>query len=475
MNETHVCIVYRAILSSFKTAIGRFIFFKKKKKEKKKKKKEEGLFSIMDSLNEEVDSLNEEGSSLLVVGSMTASEAFLYGRSLPKRAGLLQCTANVCQNILGTGGLGMPAVFANAALGGGIFALLVIAAVASGTLLVLGWLTFVLDGRNIQDLITRTLGKRAAAVSRVLVLGFMWGASVLLLQIMGSNLSQLVMLSNVSAWYTSKDFVLSMLALFPLFPLSLLPSFERLSYFSGFGVVLVLYAFGFIVVEGAVFLSSNAPSVTVDWGFSVSLQFFLAFPTIIFSYMTHVSIVPMVAELERPTLLRVTLVVSFSLLLTTVLYLLVGVLGYLRSGSEAALFTNFLDFYPQHLPAAIAARACTVLQMVLGFPIGVMVGRMIFQQLLFKSRQWSFASNCLFSFLWIGSALIVATFVQKISYVLVFVGSSSPMAFVFIFPSAMLAKSFSSGWKYWVTRLICVVLSLTGVVFGVTAIVANFL
>ena len=262
---------------------------------------------------------------------LSADAGHLYRRGVRKEASLWQCTVNVCQNVMGTGGLAVPAMMANGGLGGGLFALLLTACAASFTLVVIGWLTYLLDGRNLQQLVVATMGKRAGHVCSALVLGFMWGANVLLLQFVRSNFDSLLA-GFAGIWYTDGRFLTCAAALLVIFPLSMLPSFERLSYFSVVGVLLVCYSFGFVIVEACVFLSFNAPATTVNHGFEVSLSFFLAFPTLVYAFMTHVSIVSMVAELQRPTLARVSVVGIVSMAFATVLYLLIGVLGYLRVG-----------------------------------------------------------------------------------------------------------------------------------------------
>jgi hypothetical protein len=107
----------------------------------------------------------DESSALLSVVDPQPESS--YRRVLKADASLWQCIANVSQNVLGTGGLAMPAVFANAGLSGGVFALVVTAAIATFTLTVLGWLTFLTGSRDMQQLVIIVLGKRASKVNPV--------------------------------------------------------------------------------------------------------------------------------------------------------------------------------------------------------------------------------------------------------------------------------------------------------------------
>ena len=109
----------------------------------------------------------DESSALLSVVDPQPESS--YRRVLKADASLWQCIANVSQNVLGTGGLAMPAVFANAGLSGGVFALVVTAAIATFTLTVLGWLTFLTGSRDMQQLVIIVLGKRASKVNPVLL------------------------------------------------------------------------------------------------------------------------------------------------------------------------------------------------------------------------------------------------------------------------------------------------------------------
>jgi hypothetical protein len=109
---------------------------------------------------------------------------------------------------------------------------------------------------------------------------------------------------------------------------------------------------------------------------------------------------------------------------------------------------------------------------VLGYPIGLQVGRNTVAG--WTASRWGWGRRVLFSAAWIGSSLLLACLVADIAYVLVFVGATTPMAFIFVFPTVMLARSFASGWQYWVTRVVCVLFCLSGATFAITAVVATF-
>lgn len=178
-------------------------------------------------------------------------------------------------------------------------------------------------------------------------------------------------------------------------------------------------------------------------------------------------------ELSNPSMSRVLIVVLSSMFLCTSLYFLIGILGVFRVGSVASSFSNILSFYPIDSPLAVAARCASLVQMLLGYPIALNVGRITVSS--FFSRPWNWWQNAIFSFVWMASNLLLACFVGNIGSGLVFVGSTTPMAFIFIFPSIMLAKSFHAGWQYWSTRVLCSLFCLAGVGFGVVSIVTTFL
>ncbi len=179
-------------------------------------------------------------------------------------------------------------------------------------------------------------------------------------------------------------------------------------------------------------------------------------------------------ELSRPSLGRILIVVFVSMLLCTSLYFLIGILGYLRFGSSVVQFTNILAAYPVHDPVAVAARSASLVQMLLGYPIALQVGRITVSS--FFSRPWVWWQNLIFTLVWMSSNLLIACLVENIGSVLVFVGATTPNAFIFIWPSIMLAKSFRKPeFSYWATRILCILCCVAGVAFGVVAIVSNFL
>ncbi len=147
---------------------------------------------------------------------------------------------------------------------------------------------------------------------------------------------------------------------------------------------------------------------------------------------------------------------------------------FVYSESAASQFPNILAFYPAHYGPAVAARVCTSVQSTLGYPIGLQVGRITVKS--FFVQPWGWLGTILYSVAWIGTTLLVAVLVVDIGYVLIFLGGTAPMAFIFVFPTAMLAKSFSQpGWRKWATRFVCVLFSVCGITAGVVAIVATFI
>jgi amino acid permease len=308
---------------------------------------------------------DSEGKPLLEAGSR--EDAGLLADSAPyglvaRRANIPMSFFNLSQNVLGAGAFSIPSAIAATGLGGGIFMLLIIACIGIFTLLVLTYFTNTLQQQTYQGIITHTLGKRVAFAAQLLVLFYTFGSAVIYLQMIRDNLTVPLQHFLGVHPYTDRRLLITLYTICIPGPLSYLRNmviekrrcFEKnffflnvcskasLSYGSTFGVLFVLYAVVFVTADGISFLTSQVaaglPVPDYIHGFNPSITFAQSFPNIVFAFMTHVGFVPIAAELMNPTMARTGVVVSLSFVMCAFLYFAIGIVGYLRIGTDC--FTN---------------------------------------------------------------------------------------------------------------------------------------
>lgn len=412
---------------------------------------------------------------------------------IERNASWFQTFANLVQNVLGTGGLALGSVFAQCGLSGGLFLVVVIGIFSCASLLLIAYLVR-RDPDNspsVQHLALVHVGPRFSFFCSLLVLIFMWGSGIILLQIIRDNTQHIAQYispsqcdyfnnsTSTSSSSTSSSIsvlcdgrlLITLLSVVFIFPLTLLPSFTFLSFASSFGVLCTAYAFGFVLVQSGVTIHSQAPLPTIQYGWITSLMLAFSVPTIVFSYMTHVAFVPMLRELRNPSNGRVFSLVASSMAICLVIYAMLGSLPYVAIGPNIQQYPNVLSVYPPSYPPAIVARIAVSVQMLFGYPIGLFVGRLTIAHLLHSSFPSHTAKRALFSLVWMSPALAIAVGVTDISLAFTFVGSTTPLFFMFVFPTLMLAKLKPSPYT-WTLFILASTISLAA---AVLAIVASFL
>lgn len=369
--------------------------------------------------------------------------------------------------MLGAGAFGIPAAFAATGMGGGIFLMLLVAAIGIFTLLILTMLVNTLNQQSYQGVITHTLGKRVSFGAQCLILAYTFGSCVVFLQIARDNMGNIVQHFGGFHWYTDPRFLITIFTCVIPGPLSFLRNMAKLSYPSTFGVLFVLYAAVFIIVDGIIYLINEENAPHIIHGFTHSITYARGFPTIVFAFMTHVGFPPIAAELINPTLLRSGAVVASSFIMCIFLYFGVGIIAYMRIGSycfESIInphcierfpylavhvnqtivpgMGNVLNIYdPSYIPAIIA-RFGLCITLGMGYPLSLFVGRITVKTLFNHNREFGNLAHFLVTFVWIVGTLALTVGLQSINIVFNFIGSTAGAWFMMVFPALMFIASY---------------------------------
>jgi sodium-coupled neutral amino acid transporter 11 len=127
------------------------------------------------------------------------------------------------------------------------------------------------------------------------------------------------------------------IAIFILMPLCLLKDISKMRVTSLFSICSLIYAILVIIIQCPnyfmQFLIDN-PDVQINWfdirtGFTTKLYFFTGTATVFFSYTCHIGAFPVYRTLKDNTQRRIYKVFRRSILLDAVIYIAVGVCGFL--------------------------------------------------------------------------------------------------------------------------------------------------
>ncbi|KAG6418483.1 hypothetical protein SASPL_120687 [Salvia splendens] len=250
-------------------------------------------------------------------------------------------------------------------------------------------------------------------------------------------------------WWNSRAFSLFLVVLLVLLPLLLLRRIDSLRHASAISVLLAAF---FVVICSVMAIhalwvgETKTPRLLPDFSGGVSaFSLFTTIPVFATAFGCHVNVHPIRAELGRPS--DMSSAVRISLILCVAIYFSVGFFGYLLFGESimADMLVNF-DKTSDSVMVIIlnnTVRLSYAIHLMLVFPVMNYSLRVNVDELLFPKKPHLAAENIRFLSLTCSLlALIYATAIAipNIWYFFQFMGTTTVMFLMFIFPSSVVLK-----------------------------------
>ncbi|PSS32502.1 Sodium-coupled neutral amino acid transporter 6 [Actinidia chinensis var. chinensis] len=250
-------------------------------------------------------------------------------------------------------------------------------------------------------------------------------------------------------WWNSRACALLVIVLFVMLPFLLLRSIESLKHASAVSILLaVLFVAICSIMAIYAMWEGKTQRLRLVPDFAKGVSFFDLFTTIpVFatSFGCHVNVHPVRAELIRPS--DMSSAVRISLVLCVVIYVTVGFFGFLLFGDS--IMSDMLVNFDQTSDSAIGTllndivRLSYVIHLMMVFPVmnfslRVNVDELIFPRkpLLATDTSRFVSITCvLLSFIY-----LAAIAVPDIWYFFQFMGTTTVMCLMFIFPSAIILR-----------------------------------
>ncbi|KAM9182732.1 solute carrier family 38 member 8 [Mergus octosetaceus] len=352
------------------------------------------------------------------------------------------------KSALGAGLLSFPWAFSKA--GGAVPAILVelgsLVFLVSG-LAVLGYAAALSAQPTYQGVVRAVCGPVAGKLCELCFLLNLFMISVALLRVVGDQLEKLCdslypagTLSGDPPWYADQRFTLPALCILIIFPLSVPREIGFQKYSSILGTLAACYLTLVIVLkyhlqEGS--LSSPWPSRPPRASSWASM--FSVIPTICFGFQCHEACVAIYSSMRNQSFSHWVTVSVLSMLICLLIYSLTGLYGYLTFGDAVA--ADVLMSYPGNDPVVIVARLLFGVSVVTIYPIVVLLGRSVVQDLWAHPKRGAAPladgperrSRVALTISWMAATLAIALFVPDIGKVIELIGGISAF-FIFIFP-----------------------------------------
>ncbi|XP_003221235.1 sodium-coupled neutral amino acid symporter 2 [Anolis carolinensis] len=276
---------------------------------------------------------------------------------------------------------------------------------------------------------------------------------------------------NTGQWYINGDYLVILVSMVLILPLSLLKNLGYLGYTSGFSLLCMV--FFLIVVICKKFqipcglehdlinatlnatqehLSTISPfhgtdvNVTNDDActpkyFIFNSQTVYAVPILTFSFVCHPAILPIYEELKGRSRRRMMKVSNVSFFAMFLMYLLAALFGYLTFYGHVE--PELLHTYSAVLGTDVLlliVRLAVLMAVTLTVPVVIFPIRSSITQLLCSGKEFSWLRHCAITFVLLVFTNILVIFVPTIRDIFGFIGASAAAMLIFILPSAFYIK-----------------------------------
>ncbi|XP_075254693.1 sodium-coupled neutral amino acid transporter 7-like [Convolutriloba macropyga] len=166
-------------------------------------------------------------------------------------------------------------------------------------------------------------------------------------------------------WYLDRQFVMTLLCTVVILPLCLAKNIDFLKWPSSLGVLSMVYLMIVIVID--YFNSDAKDNATVDKYPADFTDVFESFPTILLSYQCMSNAFPVFGALKQPSLRDYVVTIFGSIFICSLVYLPVGLFGYLRNGADVK--SNVLLSYNSDDNKILVAQAAVLISVLMSYPI----------------------------------------------------------------------------------------------------------
>uniref|UniRef100_A0A8C8IT43 Sodium-coupled neutral amino acid symporter 2 n=1 Tax=Oncorhynchus tshawytscha TaxID=74940 RepID=A0A8C8IT43_ONCTS len=215
-------------------------------------------------------------------------------------------------------------------------------------------------------------------------------------------------------WYANGDYLVILVSVVIILPLSLLRNLGYLGYTSGFSLLCMVF---FLIV-------------TV-----------YAVPILTFAFVCHPAVLPMYEELKDRSRRKMQGVANVSFLAMFIMYLLAALFGYLtfNVNVEPELLHTYSKVYKSDVILLIV-RLAVLTAVTLTVPVVLFPIRTSVNQLLCASKEFSWIRHTIITVVLLASTNCLVIFVPTIRDIFGFIGASAAAMLIFILPSAFYIK-----------------------------------
>ncbi|XP_027019699.1 sodium-coupled neutral amino acid transporter 2-like [Tachysurus fulvidraco] len=267
------------------------------------------------------------------------------------------------------------------------------------------------------------------------------------------------------AWYTNGDYLVLLVSVIIILPLSLLKNLGYLGYTSGFSLLCMVFFLIVVIYKkfhipcpfsNDIFnmtlnntLTHLQDTMATDYNedsckpkyFVYNSKTVYAVPILTFAFVCHPAILPMYEELKDRSRKKMQNVANVSFIAMFIMYLLAALFGYLTfyETVEPELLHTYAKVYKLDVVLLIV-RLAVLTAVTLTVPVVLFPIRTSINQLLGAANNFSWIRHIIITVLLLFAANLLVIFAPSIRDIFGFIGASAAAMLIFILPSAFYIK-----------------------------------
>ncbi|KAJ2082779.1 hypothetical protein H4R24_001303 [Coemansia sp. RSA 988] len=355
-------------------------------------------------------------------------------------ASMISSFFNLTNAIVGAGLIGLPYATRQSGIIIGPILVVVVAWLVDWTLRVLALNSKLSGQQSYQGLVEYCFGRTGLLANSFFQGAMAGGGMASFIVVVGDTLPHVlnalmpgISESGFGRVVFSRRFVVAFFVICMAYPLSLYRDVGKLGKTSAFAVVAMCAIITSVVIEGP----RIDPTLHADPGTPVQLAntgVFQAIGIITFAFVCHHNSFMIYGSLRKPTLNRYFEVIHISTAISTIVSLIIAIVGYLYFRDKTQ--GNILNNFPQENLLINIARFLFALNMIATFPMETLVAREVIDQLFFRDKEFSMRRHVLITTALCAGSLIVGETVCDLGILLELTGGMSASFLAFILPPA---------------------------------------
>lgn len=301
--------------------------------------------------------------------------------------------------------------------------------------------------------------------------------------------------ANNNEWYINGDYLVLMVSVGVILPLSLLRNLGYLGYTSGLSLLCMVFFLIVVIIKkfqipcplpllGTANETAHMLNITLHHDnstdddtctpkyFVYNSQTVFSIPILIFAFVCHPTILPMYEELKDRSRRKMQNVANVSFLAMFIMYLLAALFGYLTFNIhvESELLHTYSKIYKDDI-VLLVVRLAVLTAVTLTVPVVLFPIRTSISHLLFPTKDFSWIRHIIITLFLLAGTNILVIFVPNIKDIFSFFGASAASMLIFILPSAFYIKLVKKESKKSMQKISAMLFLLLGFVVMVVCLI----